>query len=263
MPIAAAGLTMAAAMGALAIDMSRAYSVQNELQTAVDAAAMAAARDLRDPALTRRTARRLVEARFPPELHGQVLADRDVEIGTWDAEQKRFTPGNTPPNALRLTARRAEANGNPQPTTLARVIGYASLDLEASATASVGSRLPFCLLALNPTAANASEAAGSSEFVADDCVVYANSNDSDAIHARSGASITASAVCAHGGVRGAHRITPAPETGCPRLADPLATGALRRRRGRFFRHHGTARSGIYCGGINVTSGTTVHLRPGV
>ena len=271
-PIAAAGLAMAAAVGALAIDMSRAYSVQNELQTAVDAAALAAAHDLRDPELVRRTARRLVEARFPPETQGEVLADRDVEIGTWDPEQKSFTPGNTRPNALRLTARRAEANGNPQPTTLARVIGYASLDLEASATAAVSSSLPLCLLALNPTAANAIEAAGSAAMIADDCVVYANSSDSDAIHARAAASISASAICAHGGVKGAGRMSPAPETGCSRLADPLADLPTPSRwppmhcdntSGVFSGAIVQLDPGIYCGGIDVTSGTTIRLRPGV
>ncbi len=271
-PIAAAGLTMAAAVGALAIDVNRAYTVQNELQTAVDAAAMAAARDLRDPELALRTARRLVEARFPPKLHGQVLADRDFEIGTWDSDTKVFTPGSTGPNALRLTARRAEANGNPQPTSFARLIGYASLDLEASATATVSSRLPLCLLALNPTAKNALEAAGSSQLVADDCVVYSNSDDTDAIHARSNASITASAVCAHGGVKGAHRITPAPVTGCPRLADPLAALPTPTRwptthcddtNGSFGPGTFTLSPGVYCGGIEVKADTTVFLQPGV
>lgn len=210
------------AIGALAIDMSRAYSVQNELQTAVDAAALAAARDLRDRQLALRTAQRIIETHFPADTHGTVFDPADLVIGTRDPEARRFTADTTRPNALQLTVRRATANGNPQPTSFARLIGFATVDLEASATASVSSSLPLCLLALNPTAKNALEVAGSSELVADGYAVYANSNDSDAIHARPSASIRASAICAHGGVKGVGRLSPVPETGCSRLADPLA-----------------------------------------
>ncbi len=272
LPIVATGMLAMGGVAALAVDVSRAYTVQNELQTTVDAAALAAAHDLRDPALALRTAQRIIETRFPRATHGTVFDAADFVIGTWDPDGRAFTADSTRPNALRLTVRRATANGNPEPTSFGRLIGYPTLDLEASATATVRSSLPLCLLALNPTAKNALEAAGSTEIVAEDCVVYSNSNDSDAIHARSGASITASAVCAHGGVRGAHRITPAPETGCPRLADPLTALPTPTRwppnhcdytDGNFSGAMVQLNPGIYCGGINVSSGTTVRLRSGV
>jgi Flp pilus assembly protein TadG len=271
LPIVASGMVAMGGIAALAVDVSRAYSVQNELQTAVDAATLAAARDLSDPALALRTAQRIIETRFPRETHGTVLDAADFVVGTWDPEGRRFTADGTP-NGLRLTVRRATANGNPEPTSFGRLIGYPTLDLEASATATVGSSLPLCLLALNPTAKNALEAAGSSQLVADDCVVYSNSNDTDAIHARSNASITASAVCAHGGVKGAHRITPVPATGCPRLADPLAalptptrwpTNHCDHTNGTFGPGTFTLSPGVYCGGIEVKADTTVTLQPGV
>jgi hypothetical protein len=272
LPMVAAGVTMLTAVAAIGVDVSRAYSVQNELQTAVDTAALAAAHDLGDPTLALGKARRLIEAHFPPDLHGQVLADVDFEVGSWDAEHKSFAAGTSATNALRITARRSEANGNPQPTTFAKLIGYASLDLEASATVAVSSNFPLCLLALNPTAKNALEAAGSSQVDASDCAVYSNSDSVDSIHARAGASITASAVCAHGGVKGAAQISPTPQTGCARLADPLAAVPTPERwptthcddtTGVFSGNMVILNPGIYCAGIDVTSGSTVRLREGV
>ena len=271
-PLVATGMIAMGGFAALAVDVSRAYSVQNELQTTVDAAALAAAHELRDPRLALRTAQRIIETRFPRETHGAVLDEADFVVGTWNPETRSFTPGTTRPNGLRLTVRRATANGNPEPTSFGRLLGVPTIDLEASATVSVRSSLPLCLLALNPTAKSALEAAGSSEVVADDCAIFSNSNDSDAIHARSSASISASYICAHGGVRGAARMSPAPETGCTRLADPLAALPTPTRwppphcdntDGTFSGNMVQLNPGVYCGGINVTSGTKVRLRPGV
>jgi len=271
LPIVAVGATAIAAVGALAVDASRAYTVQNELQTAVDAAALAAGRDLRDPALALLAAQHIVQMHFPVETHGKVLDDADFVLGIWDTEKKSFTPDATQPNAVSLTVRRAEANGNPERMNFAGLVGFSTLDLEARATVVVTSNLPLCLLALNPTQKNALEAAGSSQVTAEDCVVYSNSSSVDSIHSRPSASITASAICAHGGAKGTG-FSPAPETGCPRLADPLAGLPSPDRwpsthcddtNGSFGPGSVTLSPGVYCGGIEVKASTTVTLMPGV
>jgi len=271
LPIFALGATALMASGAIGVDLSRAYAIQNSLQTAADAAAMAAAHDLRDQHLALQSAKRMLEAHLPLAEHGQVLADTDFVVGNWDSDTKVFTAGTSSPNALQLTVRRAAASGNPVELNFARVVGFSSMDLQASATATVSSSLPLCLLSLNPTVKNAIEAAGSSQAVAEDCVVYANSSSpTDAIHARSAASITAGAVCAVGGARGS--ISPSPETGCPPLADPLASLPTPNRwpahkcddsGGSFGPGTVIISPGIYCAGIDVESSTTLHMEPGV
>lgn len=135
--ISAVSLVVILGMGAFAIDMSYAYSERNLLQVTASAAALAAAPELSDEAEMFAKAQEYVEANMPAAIHGVVLESSDVVRGHWDPESETWTPGATPFNAVEVTTRRSETNGNALNLFLAPILGVGSLDMEASAVAYV------------------------------------------------------------------------------------------------------------------------------
>ena len=67
--------------------------------------------------------------------HGTVLADSDVVTGNWNGATHSFTAGGNPLNAVRVIARRAEANGNTVQLFFAGVLGFNESDVSAVAIA--------------------------------------------------------------------------------------------------------------------------------
>ena len=135
--ISAVSLVAILGMGAFAIDMSYAYSERNLLQVAASAAALAAAPELSDESEMIAKAREYVEANMPATSHGMVLESTDVVRGHWDPESETWMPGATPFNAVEVTTRRSDSNGNALDLFLAPILGMGSLDMEASAVAYV------------------------------------------------------------------------------------------------------------------------------
>lgn len=135
--ISAVSLVVIVGMGAFAIDMSYAYSERNLLQVTASAAALAAAPELSDEREMIAKAQEYVEANMPAMIHGVVLDSTDVVRGHWDPESETWTPGATPFNAVEVTTRRSDTNGNALDLFLAPILGVGSLDMEASAVAYV------------------------------------------------------------------------------------------------------------------------------
>jgi Flp pilus assembly protein TadG len=120
-----------------AIDVSALYVLQNELQIAADAAALAALRDLPNDVTARAKARDYASKNMPANVHGSVLTDGDIILGRWNQAARTFTAGATPYDAVKVTTRRARANANPAPTFFAWVFGISQVDLSAPATAAM------------------------------------------------------------------------------------------------------------------------------
>ncbi len=135
--VSAVSLVVILGMGAFAIDMSYAYSERNLLQVTASAAALAAAPELPDLSEATEKAVEYAEDNMPPATHGMVLDSSDVVLGNWDPVTETWTPGETPFNAVEITARRSSANGNRLELFLAPILGLGSLDMEASAVAYV------------------------------------------------------------------------------------------------------------------------------
>jgi Flp pilus assembly protein TadG len=160
-------LSMAALVGmaALAIDLSHLYVVKNELQNAADAGALAGARVLyndegtsvntganqvaRQAAIANTSEKAAVEVQW----NGDNMTD-DVQRGHWQFSTRTFTPNSsTAPvdlwnlstedldantdfiNAVRVTARRSDT---PAASFFARIFGYDSFQMQASAVAYIG-----------------------------------------------------------------------------------------------------------------------------
>lgn len=138
--VMAAGLSMAAASAAVAIDVGLSHLKRSELQRTADMAALAAAQSLPNADAARGRAIERAGVNMPVESDGRVLADADIAFGFWDPATATFTVSSTTINAVRVRTRRAAANANPYPMRFARVIGIDSLDLSAEAIATAAGR---------------------------------------------------------------------------------------------------------------------------
>jgi len=142
---AAMGLVAFLASAALALDMGHLLSVQNELQRAADAGAMAGARGLwpgtlpiiastPPPDCTTAQNRALSAATNPGnQVDGgtSVSADVTVQVGRWNYNTKTFTPGcSSNTNAVQVTIQRNNIH-----TMFAAFLGMATTNRTATSTA--------------------------------------------------------------------------------------------------------------------------------
>lgn len=125
-------------IGGLAVDTTKAWRMEAMMRSAADAAAHAAIVDLvaeGEPA-ARETAIRYAESIMPKTEFGEVLSPSDVEFGRWDVATGTFLASDEP-DSVRVTLRRSDRNGNPEPTTLLRLVGQDKWDLTTQAVARV------------------------------------------------------------------------------------------------------------------------------
>jgi len=135
-------LSLLLGFAALAVDMGNLYVVRAELQIAATSAAAAGTIDLPDEQAAVAAAIEFAELNMPPAAHGNVLAAADVIAGHWDDDSRTFTAGAAPLNALQVTTRRGDANGNPVSSIFARFFGVTQHNLSADATAVLLPGLP-------------------------------------------------------------------------------------------------------------------------
>ena len=121
-------------LASFAVDVSYYYVLRNQLQISADSAALSALDELPNAAAARATARDYAGKNMPANVNGTVLTDGDILVGNWNVATRTFVNGATPLNAVQVTTRRAQANGNAAPTYFASVLGFDRLDLTAKAT---------------------------------------------------------------------------------------------------------------------------------
>jgi hypothetical protein len=149
LPIVAIALPVLLAMGAIVIDLGRLYQVRSQLQGTADAAALAGAALLPNETSVRSEAARYAQLNYPG--YGTVVSTNDVVLGSWI--NNAFTAGGSPSNAVRVTARRAQANGNQVPLFLGGFVGRQYSDVGASAVAVRNAQDGgACIYVLHPSA---------------------------------------------------------------------------------------------------------------
>lgn len=263
--IAAGSLFAMVGMGALVVDGSNLYLVQNELQTMADEAALAAARHgATDTDRARAAARRLLERYAEPDAAEARVTTDQLEFGAWDAARRTFQPGAGQPDAVAVTTRRAVT------TFFAGLIGVRSVTLEAAAIARFGSAARTCLLTLDPSANRSARLDSNARITATGCNVHVNSSAARAIDLRSNARVTAAEINVVGGFGGAaNRYTPRPTTGSAALDDPLAqraaptVGACNHNNREIKDITTVIAPGVYCGGLTIDGNARVTLQPGI
>jgi Flp pilus assembly protein TadG len=131
-------VTLGVLVGVMALSMSFGlrYVTLNKLQATADAAALAGASQMTDPATVRLAANEYAEANMPSPLFRDVLADTDIIMGRWDKSLRTFNPDSPAKNAVRVVTRLATSNGNAHRDLLPGMLGAPnSVDLWAEAIA--------------------------------------------------------------------------------------------------------------------------------
>ena len=143
--------------------------------------------------------------------------------------------------------------------------------VSATATAKLSGTMPLCLLTLDPKAPAALELEQSAMMTATNCMVYSNSKSAGGLQAKDDATLKAGFVCTAGGkakTAGA-TVTPDPVTDCPVMADPLKSRtppsdtACRFNDTVVSKVVQTLQPGVYCKGLRITNGADVTLASGV
>ncbi|MGA2770566.1 MAG: pilus assembly protein TadG-related protein [Bryobacteraceae bacterium] len=168
--------------------------------------------------------------------------------------------------ALAVTVQRTLKTG------LIRFIGGpATVTITAKGTAAlVGTVSPTCVYALDPSAQNAFQATNGATVALNGCGIAVDSTNSDAATVSGASTVTASAISIVGGdvISGGGSTTPAPVTGAPSVADPLASlpapvvGACNYTNYSPGWGNWTLNPGTYCGGINISNGATATFNAG-
>jgi hypothetical protein len=255
------------AFSALAVDGGNLYVMKSKLQRTADAAALAAASQLPSETDARAEALEYALKNMSVEEHGTTLVASDVEFGYWHPGTRSFVPAGTPVNTLRVTTRRSAANNNPVGTYFAGLMGYDDVDVSTSSVA--GRVSAVCILALDPSSANAFYVENGT-ITADGCAVQVNSDDSEALTVNSNGEMDTLETCVTGGTRILGSATPPPTTGCPPVPDPLA-GLEEPTIGTCDHpnmvldgpHTYNLTEGVYCGGLEIKGKADVTMAPGL
>lgn len=154
--------------------------------------------------------------------------DRAARASSFFPPPPQPTPGSTtslqPTASVAVSGRTVSVSATRQiRTAVLGVMGVTQVPVSARSTAQrVYRGPPICMMALNATASGAISFGGNATFVADGCAVYSNSSSGTAIQGGGSATARAGGFCAVGGVSASgSTLTPTPEAGCDRLADPF------------------------------------------
>src|SRR5262245_16050113 len=252
MPTFALAMVPVFALIGAAVDYSGANNVRTRMQSALDAAVLAAARN-------------------------DTASWMDVATNTFNALFQQSTGMSATPsfrlNADGTFSGTASASFT---TSVLGVVGVHNINLSTSATAMVAPTSPgghYCLLALNRTASPAVKVSGNGQITitAPNCVMQVNSRASVAVDLTGNAQINSTDNCYVGGTRttGNSSISPAPDAVCKTLPDPFVNypkptvtcdPALQ----NFSMSNGTRTlsPGTYCGGMNFSGNVNVTFSPG-
>src|SRR3954454_1839603 len=234
---------------ASAVDYGTFERGRSRLQAQVDAAAIAAAREMQ-LAQTNTT-------RIAAVAENYVRNSEPQSMGTTRLDT----------NALSVT-------GSATETYTPKIGAYfwaKAPTITAKATAKLSGTIPLCLLALDPKAPATLELEESAMMTATSCMVYSNSKNPGGLQAKDRATLKAGLVCTAGGkAKTSHAtVTPDPVTDCPVMADPLQSRTPPSDTTCRFNNTviigvvQTLQPGVYCGGLKITSGADVTLASGV
>jgi Mg-chelatase subunit ChlD len=145
MVLVAVFLTVIVGVAAFAVDLGMVTLLRSQIQNAVDAAALAAVLQLnQDPSAIEQAenlAREYVQRNRVGTLVTVPEDAIDVQRGVFDPATRQFTATNTNPNAVRVFATQRN-----EPFYFARIFGYDTYSMPASAVASAGEVMDIMLV---------------------------------------------------------------------------------------------------------------------
>jgi Putative Flp pilus-assembly TadE/G-like len=237
----------------LAVDTGYMEWTKRKMQSAADAAAMAAMFEL------------------------SAKSGNQVSAGQHDAGLNGFTDGthnitvtiNVPPTSGTYAGNNSAAEAiisQPVSTYFMGIMGFRTITVKARSVAALGSG-PDCVIALEPSKSKALVASGSAS-IQTNCGVVVDSNSSDAMDTSGSACISGTSISIVGDYNNGSSCgpSPAPQTGQQSTPDPLAYVAAPTVGGCDYTgwHNAatTLNPGVYCGGINLSGGGSATFNAG-
>jgi len=249
-------LTLPAVLAAtgLVIDLGRMYAFKREMQSAADAAAIAAAQEWRQENY----------------VSYRDAARNDAALNGFDADDGADVEINVPPkDGLKKgdSSYLEVVVSKPAPMYFMRLFRQEPPMVVARAVAGL---MPTdaCLYVLDPHASGALTVAGNSVVTLHDCGVQVNSDNVTGALSQGTAQLNATGVAVVGDYSGSG-FNPTPVTGATAAPDPLAylsappAGSCTFSERQTIKNARELSPGVYCGGIEITASGNAKLWPGV
>ena len=266
MPLVGVMVLLGVGFASLAIDMGYLYYLRGKVQTTADAAALAGAGQIPNMSDIREQAIGLARKNLPEDENGEVVSEANITMGNWNGSTRVYTRSGDPTNAVEVIAQRTADNENAVELFFARILGFDEMDIETSAIVQRRD-VSGCVVALDPSADGALSISGNAE-VNLDCGAVVNSNSPTAIIENGSACLTATSIATSGDYSG-DCLNPTPDTGMPKISDPLAKLNPPSYSGCDFAAlvdvtvNTTLTPGVYCGGISIHENAEVEFEPGM
>jgi Flp pilus assembly protein TadG len=237
----------------VAVDYSTWSSQVARLQSAADAAALAAARE--------------ISVAAPDQTRIEAVGEAVVRAS-----------GAAQAGRVRLTATMVQNRSGVQITLtqsktaiMSRLVTPALTDITVTATAVASGTRRLCVLGLDPEKSNTINLDGEARITANGCTVASNSRSTKGVSVKGSAVVAAQLICSVGGFEGGgFNFSGQRMTDCPVTADPLAdrpppaVGPCTSSRKLVITSSRTLSPGTYCEGIEIKgNGTRVDLSPGI
>lgn len=238
-----------------AIDLVKVTSQRQHLQAAVDAAALAGARELGLSDARRENVAAAVEAMVKVAIAPNLSAAGPPDVKTVVRNR---------PLEVEIVARQATK------PVFGSVAGIAPPTIEVVAIARIVGRPNICVLGLDPSENGTISLEKNARVTGQNCAVFSNSRASNSIASKNSAVLSAALICSAGGRDGMKaNFNPEPLTDCPTFDDPLAARPEPRPAPcnpalpKSVTKSGRLSPGTYCGGLAIGAGGDVELEPGV
>jgi hypothetical protein len=250
------GLAFPVLVGAtgLAVDSAAFYDQQSRMQTVADAASLAVAKELH---LYRK---KIAELEAVARVRVDTLLTESGIAGRPHSTTVDIDPDD---NLVEIELAMAADSFLP-----AEIWGENPIVVSSLARAYGQSKL--CVLGLDPSKSDTIKADGAASMTAPQCAVQSNSGDPKGLNVSADSQIVSTVICTSGGASGGEgSFTPAPETDCPALEDPLASrppppvGGCDYLDTVIESGNVSISPGVYCGGLRIDKTAQVTAEPGV
>ena len=236
-----------------AIDYGFLYSKRTSLQTAADASALGAARELHVANADHADIIEVAKSIAKPNL-ADMPGEVDVQVKVSD-------------NPLIVAV---EITQSPGLYFMDHVTGDEQTVIRARAIAKVSGGTPICVLGLHPSESQTIMLQSGALLNGNKCSVYSNSSHSMGIMSQRNSYTEAELICTGGGYSGgSDNYKPMPVTECPYIDDPLSSretpiaGICTYESLVIEYGERTLSPGTYCGGLTITDEAAVKLQPGI
>lgn len=240
------------------LDYSILTNQKSRLQSAIDAGALAAAKELGLADAKRENVQAIVEAvvqSYLSDNHDQTYGGGKVSLTA--------TVRGSPLEVAVMATQDVDLPFD-------GAFGAGSAALTTSTVARIAGKPNICVLGLDPDEAGTIQLMNDAKVTGQNCAVFSNSSHTNGLTAKNSSRLTADLICSRGGKDAdAGVFSPDPILDCPSFEDPLALrpepmpSACLETNLTIKNESRSLLPGTYCGGITISQGSVVTFEPGV